>query len=168
MKKILVVLAIVSSTVMIAGIALLYFADESETHSIATLKTKSGYVFDIRIPGFWEVTAPLLCIITKDKETIFSQTTIGYARGRALDKYTFALIESGEKNDLVAIIEQTNPQIVLAIYDLKNHKWWGESEAVRQELLEKLKQQTGKSFFWPGETEAKEPQIFHYSIIHYY
>lgn len=161
MKKLIVGLLIALSIIVIGGIALLYFADESDTHSLKILKTKGGYVIDIRIPGFSEGTVPLSCTITKDKEMIFYQADIGYARAISLNKYKFALIESGEEHELVAIIEQANPQIVLAIYDLKNRTSWRKSETVKKELLERLKQQTGKPFFWPGEIEAKEPQVFH-------
>ncbi len=159
MKRILMILVSLSAIVLAGMVALFYVLPPR--HSFPLLTTKGGYVFEINLPESWEGGVPLTCTITKDGDVLFSEITIGYARSLALEEYRFALIESGKEGELVAIIEQANPLIVLAIFDLKRDKWWGENRTVRQELLDRLKLHTGRQFFWPSWSKAKEPKIAH-------
>jgi hypothetical protein len=155
-KCVLVIIVIGFSIIGLSVIGILYVLD----NSITTLRTTSGYVFEISIPkGLYEGTVPIECTVTKNGETIFSER-IGSVRGIDLWKHQFTLIESGEEHEVVAIVEQTNPHIVIAIYDVKKRTSWKTSKAVRKQLLERLEHSTGKSFFWPGEFEV-EPRVYH-------
>ncbi len=127
-----------------AGLAVLYIAvygffslilPEEDTRSLTILKTKSGYVLDIRADTFMEISRGISCTVMKNGDTIFPLRRIGgtVVKSRELE---FALIEA--EDELVAVVEKSAPHVVLAIYDLKNYKSWEDSSVIGQELLQRL------------------------------
>ncbi len=119
---------------------LVFFIFRGDDYSLAMLKTQDGYVIDIRVPYFWEISQPVSCRMVKNQEIIFPLRGIGVTQDA--HAFEFTLIEN--EDGLIAVIKKTKPYVILAIYDLKNQKMWPSSEgweqdhAIGQKLLHRL------------------------------
>ena len=142
-----VVIVVISGTVFIA-----LSDDNDKTYSLTTLKTTNDYIFDIRTESFWETAVrSILCVGMKDEETVFPLKSIGYTtEPRELE---FGLIEGGENNEVIAIVEQSAPQVVVALYDLKSKKYglywpgWQKDREIMKELLQRLNENNPDELF---------------------
>lgn len=114
---------------------------------VTRLKTTSGVVFYITTTyGFVEGARPIHCQGIKQKELIFPSKLIMFT-GITAPYPDFTLFE-GDDN-LIALIEQSSPYDVLALYDLKHRISWTASysgprtareeyDKIGKELLERL------------------------------
>lgn len=158
MKRVLIALVLVCGVI---GWFFYVFIDlEDRTYSFATLRSSHGYKFNIRLPLFAEGAVRLSCKVMIDGQTVFSGR-IGYIRASDVRKVKFVLLEGGEDLDVIAIVEQANPQIVIAIYDVKNRLSGQGNPKVAKQLLKRLEQSLGQSLFWPGEFDEVEPRVYH-------
>ncbi len=145
---------------MISGIIVIevFCQNNNETYSLKTLKTTGGYVVDIRAGRRSDITQPVYCTVMKSKEVIFPLDMIGSTTHSTV--LEFVLIED-ENDEFVAIIEKASPYVILALYDLKEHKsWpssdpkagWREEQAIGQKLLHRWNQnRSGKPFVLSGD-----------------
>jgi hypothetical protein len=125
--------------VLFVGWAIIGYLSDKE-YSIATLTSKTGYVFDMRAPYFYEAAQLVYCQIRKDNEIIFSRM-IGTAYV-ATNKLKFSLVEN--EDGVVAITEQTKPHNVIVIFDLNNHRGfpsdlkYEEERRIGKQLVQRL------------------------------
>ncbi len=136
-----------------------FFVDEEGMYSLATLHSTYGYTLNIRAPVSLNVMVILYCKVIGDGETIFAGR-IGYVRPEDLPKLNFLLIQGGENKEVVALVDQANPQIVIAIYDFTKCPSEQDSYKARAQLLKRLEHFMGKSFFWPGTFDDAEPRVY--------
>lgn len=135
------------------------FQDDDSPYFSATLKTTSGYVFGFSTDSFGEISWPIYCTVIKDGETIFPMEEIRLT-SEIVSQLKFALIEGGENNEVVAIVEKSTPQVVFAICDLRRQKSGFYSSVrpadleVMQELLSRLnKTNVGKPLVLPDSVD---------------
>ncbi len=105
--------------------------------TLTRLTTGTGYVFYIRVGLLADPSPPTISgEVVKGNEVIFSSSPL--LRADHPGSLEFTLIEGDD--DLVAIIEQSEPQAAIAIYDLKHRILWTKSRdwEVGRELLERL------------------------------
>lgn len=153
-----ILLCLMGGILIFVGGALFWgslFRDDGRSYSLLTLVTESGYVFDIKTDAFVELSAPISCMVTKDEKTIFPLATIGYTVHSPQDLH-FSLLESGKEKELVAIIEQSAPTVILALYDIQHRQSWNENEAVQQELLQRFNTWHPEGQFVMGESIGGE------------
>jgi hypothetical protein len=132
---------------LFAGWAIIAYLSNKD-YSIATLTSKTDYVFDIRTPYFCEMSQLVYCQLRRNHEIIF-HTMIG-PTWVTPNKLKFTLIE--HEDGLVAITEQNNPYVVLVILDLKHHLGFPFSNLGHQgkrKIGEELVQRLNKTT--PGE-----------------
>lgn len=150
----------IAAIVVMSVAVLIALSDDTDgTYSLVILKTTSGYLFDIRTESFWETAArSILCVGMKDEETVFPLKRIGHTtEPRELE---FDLIEGGENNEVIAIVEKTAPQVVVALYDLESKKYglywpgWPKDLEIMEELLQRLNEDNpGELFVLPHDAE---------------
>ncbi len=101
-------------------IVFIIFIGCSDDRLIVSLTTQNHYTFEITAASSWELTRPICCKVIKNKEIVFRQRRIG---STVEDAYTleFKLIED-ERKELFGIVENTNPNVLLMLYDLRNRK----------------------------------------------
>ena len=117
---------------------LVFITSCEEKVSIRTLDSRNGYAFELYTQAFIELAAPVYCRVKMDGSLIFPFVTIGYTSEYPYD-LEFTLIDHGV---LVAIVEQSTPHVVLAIYDFVSQvSWsWQEEPKVGKRLLERLQE----------------------------
>lgn len=126
-------------------ILLLITSCEGWKVSVTTLHSTAGYAFEIHTESFVELAAPIYCRVKKEGTIVFPFLTLGHT---VYDPHSleFMLVDHG---DLVAIVEESTPHVVLAIYDFQDHISWPcaditmtrhEELAIGKKLLKRLQE----------------------------
>ncbi len=113
------VLGVVAFIVGVVLLLMVFLPPSEKDYSFATLRTKHGYMFEFWAtnPQFDAMTQSIACRVMKDGAEVIPFVWLGTT---PLLELHFALVTDGEDHDMIALIEQAAPHIVVAIYDLKN------------------------------------------------
>ncbi len=157
---VLIVAGIGGVSLILWGIWALFFScDADDTYLLHTLTTQQGHVVEIRRDCSGEVSETIYAKVLKNGQTIFPLKFLGRTGGGA----RFSLIEKGEQQQIVAIIEKATSSIVLAIYDLHTHEAaiyasaLEEDQEYRSQLLQRINDHTkGKLFTWPDGADKRD------------
>jgi len=103
--------------------------------------------FEITETGYWDETMAVLYSV-RDKGKAEHEPSIMGVTHRPLATLKFAVI-SNASNEIVALTEKANPDVVLVIYSAKEDRSWPSDDAISDDQLDSylrsLKQSTGKN-----------------------
>ncbi len=141
--KILLTLC-VTFLVFIVIIQLIIFFDI--TYSLATVSTQDDeYHFNIRTPIYMDMSYKVYCRVKLRGKTL-GEELIGISAD--LENIKFLVIE---QKDIIALVEQATPYIILFLIDKKEHIFWPSENNDGKYLLEKLNKGRETPFVLSGE-----------------
>jgi len=103
-------------------VAIVYVLLTKEHYNLATITSSEDYKLSISADISWEATQGIYCEVCKSGEIICKRTYIGGTLSD-ISGLAFNLVEV-QNGAIVALVEATCPQVVLAIFDFSNSECW--------------------------------------------
>ena len=121
--------------ILLAAVFALLVSSCSRTKTIARLDAGSGTQIVVSADNWWEVSRPCFYEVHRDSLIVVPLTFIG--SGLDFD-LSFRLVSTTDRQ-LVALVEASSPDVVLALFDLASNETWPHSGNTEHHMSEHLR-----------------------------